>query len=100
MARHSSSTRRRRRSGGSGPAPDLAQVEALATAHPRGAGPLTGRELEVLALVAAGRSNREIAGDLVISERTVARHVANIFTKLDVSSRAAATAHGLKHRLI
>ena len=77
-----------------GAAPDLAQVEALTTAHPRGAGPLTGRELEVLALVAAGRSNREIAGDLVISERTVARHVANIFTKLDVSSRAAATAHG------
>ena len=83
-----------------GAGPDLAQVEALATAHPRGAGPLTSRELEVLALVAAGRSNREIAGDLVISERTVARHVANIFTKLDVSSRAAATAHGLKHRLI
>ena len=100
MARRSSSTRRRRRSGGSGPAPDLAQVEALATAHPRGAGPLTGRELEVLALVAAGRSNREIAGDLVISERTVARHVANIFAKLDVSSRAAATAYGLRHRLI
>ncbi len=100
MARRSSSTRRRRRSGGSGPAPDLAQVDALAAAHPRGAGPLTGRELEVLALVATGRSNREIAGDLVISERTVARHVANIFAKLDVSSRAAATAYGLKHRLI
>ena len=63
-------------------------------------GPLTGRELEVLALVATGRSNREIAGDLLISDRTVARHVANIFVKLDVPSRAAATAHGLKHRLI
>lgn len=83
-----------------GAAPDLAHVEALAIAHPRAAGPLTGRELEVLALVAAGRSNREIAGDLVISERTVARHVANIFTKLDVASRAAATAYGLRHGLI
>ncbi len=53
---------------------------------------LTGRELEVLALVATGRSNREIAGDLFLSERTVARHVSNIFTKIDVSSRSAATA--------
>jgi DNA-binding NarL/FixJ family response regulator len=53
---------------------------------------LTPRELEVLRLVATGRSNRDIAGHLVISEKTVARHVANIFTKIGVSSRAGATA--------
>jgi DNA-binding CsgD family transcriptional regulator len=87
-----------------GAAPDLERLRELdttaAAATATDQGPLTGRELEVLALVAAGRSNREIAGDLVISERTVARHVSNIFVKLDVSSRAAATAYGLKHRLI
>jgi DNA-binding NarL/FixJ family response regulator len=60
---------------------------------------LTARELEVLRLVATGRSNREIAGDLVISEKTVARHVANIFTKLGVSSRSAATAFAYAHDL-
>ena len=54
----------------------------------------------MVALIAAGRSNRQIASALVISERTVARHVSNIFTKLDVSSRAAATAFALKHGLI
>lgn len=83
-----------------GALPDLARLGEQPSATPRDGGALTGRELEVLALVAAGRSNREIAADLVISERTVARHVANIFAKLDVSSRAAATAYGLKHRLI
>jgi DNA-binding NarL/FixJ family response regulator len=54
----------------------------------------------VLRLVAAGRTNRAIAADLVLSEKTVARHVANIFTKLDVSSRAAATAYAYEHGLI
>lgn len=53
---------------------------------------LTTREVEVLQLVATGQSNREIAGALFISEKTVARHISNIFTKLDVSSRSAATA--------
>ena len=56
----------------------------------------------MLELLATGRTNRAIAAELVISEKTVARHVANIFTKLDVTSRAAATAyayeHGLAHR--
>ena len=61
---------------------------------------LTGRELEVLRLVAAGKTNRAIAGELVISEKTVARHVSNIFTKLGLSSRAAATAHAYKHGLV
>ncbi|RBM23849.1 helix-turn-helix transcriptional regulator [Prauserella sp. PE36] len=61
---------------------------------------LTGRELQVLALVAAGRSNREIAGELVISEHTVRRHLQNAFAKLGVSSRAAATTYVVQHHLV
>jgi ATP/maltotriose-dependent transcriptional regulator MalT len=61
---------------------------------------LTTRELEVLRLVAAGRTNREIATALVISERTVARHLQNIFAKLRVSSRTAATAFAFEHELV
>jgi DNA-binding NarL/FixJ family response regulator len=61
---------------------------------------LTGRELQVLRLVAAGKSNREIAEELFISEHTVARHVQNIFAKLAVSSRAAATAFAFSHQLV
>jgi ATP/maltotriose-dependent transcriptional regulator MalT len=53
---------------------------------------LSPREVEVLRLMASGHSNREIASELFLSERTVHRHVSNIFAKLDVSSRAAATA--------
>ena len=64
-----------------------------------GAG-LTGREIEVLRLVATGAKNRTIAGRLRISEKTVARHVSNIFTKLDLSSRAAATAYAYTHKLL
>ena len=60
---------------------------------------LTRREVEVLQLVAAGRSNREIAAELFISERTVHRHVSNILAKLDVPSRAAATAFAYEHGL-
>lgn len=60
---------------------------------------LTAREIEVLRLVAAGKSNRAIAETLVISEKTVARHVSNIFLKLDVSSRSAATAYAYEHGL-
>ena len=67
---------------------------------PERAGGLSDRERQVLALVATGRTNRAIAGDLVISEKTVARHVANIFTKLDVSSRAGATAYAYEHGLV
>ena len=54
----------------------------------------------MLRLVAAGKTNRAIAAELVLSERTVARHVSNIFTKLGVSSRAAATAYAYEHQLI
>jgi ATP/maltotriose-dependent transcriptional regulator MalT len=66
------------------------------TALPAG---LTARELDVLRLVAAGKTNRDIAAELVISEHTVARHLQNIFTKLGVSSRAAATAFAVEHQL-
>ena len=61
---------------------------------------LTAREAEVLALVAAGRSNREIAEALVISHKTVARHLSNIFVKCGLSTRAAATAYAFEHHLI
>jgi DNA-binding NarL/FixJ family response regulator len=61
---------------------------------------LTARELQVLRLVAAGKSNREVAAELVISEHTAARHVQNIFAKLDVSSRAAAGAFAFEHELV
>jgi len=84
-----------------GAAPDLARVAALlGTPAASAAGGLTGREIEVLRLVAAGKTNRAIADDLVISDRTVGRHLSNIFDKLGVSSRAAATAWAYEHALI
>lgn len=61
---------------------------------------LTGREVEVLRLVAAGKTNRSIAADLFLSEKTVARHLSNIFGKLAVPSRAAATAFAYEHQLV
>jgi len=61
---------------------------------------LTAREIQVLVLVAAGKTNREIAMALVVSEHTVRRHLQNIFTKLGVSSRAAATAYAFQHNLV
>jgi DNA-binding NarL/FixJ family response regulator len=61
---------------------------------------LTDRELQVLRLVAAGHTNRSIAAELVLSERTVDRHVSNILAKLRVSSRAAATAFAYEHDLL
>jgi ATP/maltotriose-dependent transcriptional regulator MalT len=83
-----------------GALPDLARVEALARRSETHAHGLTKRELEVLRLVAAGKTNRDIASELVVSEHTVARHVQNIFSKLDVSSRSAATAFAFEHRLV
>lgn len=68
--------------------------------HAAGAGPLTARETEVVRLVAAGLSNRDIAAELFISEKTVARHLSNIFTKLGLASRAAATAYAYRHGLV
>lgn len=82
-------------------APDLAALALLDKAHPTEASHgLTARELEVLRLVAEGLTNKAIAKQLFLSEKTVDRHVSNIFTKLDVSSRAAATAYAYQHRLV
>jgi DNA-binding NarL/FixJ family response regulator len=61
---------------------------------------LTGRELEVLRLIAAGHANKVIAAQLVLSERTVQRHVSNILAKLRVPSRSAATAYAYEHELV
>jgi DNA-binding NarL/FixJ family response regulator len=84
-----------------GAAPHVARVEQLSARRARGtASGLTGRELEVLRLIAAGISNRSIAEKLVLSEKTVARHVSNIFTKLSLSSRSAATAYAYEHNLV
>ncbi len=84
-----------------GAAPDLTRLAARVPNGTRvSAHGLTGREREVLRLVAAGRSNREIAEALVISEHTVARHLQNIFAKLGVSSRTAASAFAHEHDLL
>lgn len=84
-----------------GAAPDLVRLAELApTGVRRAAGGLTGREVQVLALVATGKSNREIAMELVISEYTVRRHLQNVFAKLNVSSRAAATTYAFQHHLL
>jgi DNA-binding CsgD family transcriptional regulator len=79
----------------------VARVDELIAraAAVRGSG-LSRREVEVLRLVANGRTNRDIAEELGISERTVDRHVSNLFAKLDVSTRSAATAYAYEHRLV
>lgn len=84
-----------------GAAPDVARVAELAPGgRPRPDRGLTPRELEVLRRVATGRTNRDIAGELGLSERTVERHLSNIFVKLDVDSRTAATAWAYEHDLL
>ena len=86
---------------GLGAVEDVKRVDWLTRPEPpRDSYGLTTRELEVLRLVAAGKSNREIANELVISDHTVRRHLQNMFRKLGVSSRAAATAFGFQHDLI
>ncbi len=85
-----------------GAAPDLAALDVVA-APARGkasAHGLSARELEVLLLVAAGKTNKIIGAELFVSEKTVDRHVSNIFVKLDVPSRAAATAWAFRHGLV
>jgi DNA-binding NarL/FixJ family response regulator len=79
---------------------DLDRLGAVTGAREEDTHGLTGRELEVLRHVAAGSTNREIAAALVLSEHTVARHVQNIFRKLRVSSRTAATAFAFEHGLV
>jgi DNA-binding CsgD family transcriptional regulator len=84
-----------------GAAADLACVNACLQQKAKLAScPLTDREREVLRLVAAGHTNRRIAESLFISEKTVARHLSNIFTKLDLESRTAATVYALEHKLL
>lgn len=84
-----------------GAAPDLARLGALTSQdsrdRPHG---LTRQELRVLRLVSAGHTNKAIADELVISDRTVDRHVSNILTKLGVRSRSAATAYAYSHQLV
>ena len=76
---------------------DLARLDAAGTGGVHG---LSARELEVLRLVATGKTNREIASALVLSEHTVARHLQNIYAKLNLSSRTAATAYAFEHGLV
>ncbi len=85
-----------------GATPDVELLDRLASTPSRNgqAGGLSPRELEVLRLVATGRTNHAIAAHLVLSERTVARHISNIFAKLGLSSRSAATAYAYEHDLV
>jgi DNA-binding NarL/FixJ family response regulator len=84
-----------------GAEPDIARVDSLSREESsKPDGPLTAREVEVLNLVAGGASNRDIARALGISEKTVARHMSNIFVKLDLSSRSAAAAYAYKHGFV
>lgn len=81
-----------------GAAPDLERLARMVGSQSPGG--LSRRESEVLTLVAAGKTNRAIATELFITEKTVARHVSNIFTKLGLSSRSEATAYAFKHGLV
>ena len=83
-----------------GAALDVACIKATLPSSKGTGGPLTDREMEVLKLVASGMTNRNIATKLYISEKTVARHLSNIFNKLNLESRTAATAYAYDHRLI
>jgi DNA-binding CsgD family transcriptional regulator len=85
-----------------GAAPSLAHLDSLSQNEPGNARMrgLTARELQVLRQVAAGKTNKSIAGELALSERTIDRHVGNIFDKLGVHSRTAAAAYAYQHRLL
>ena len=85
-----------------GAGPDVARVDKLLRRPPKAAPPggLTPRETQILGLIATGASNRSIAKELFLSEKTVARHVANVFLKLGVTSRSAATAYAYEHHLV
>jgi DNA-binding NarL/FixJ family response regulator len=79
----------------------IGRLERIAAGdgRPAASAGLTRREVEVLRLIAAGRSNRQIADELFLSERTVARHVSNILGKLGLANRASATAFAFEHGL-
>jgi DNA-binding NarL/FixJ family response regulator len=80
---------------------DMRDVEALRAARSPERLPcgLTAREAEVLRLVATGLTNKQIGAELSLSSKTITRHLSNIFAKIGVSSRAAATAFAFEHRL-
>ena len=83
-----------------GALPDLAQLEALGRARDAPDNGLTERELQVLRLLATGKTNKAIARELALSEKTVDRHVSNIFGKTGVATRAAATAFAYERKLV
>jgi DNA-binding CsgD family transcriptional regulator len=84
-----------------GAAPDISRIDSRARhASPDHLHGLTPREVQVLRLIATGKTNKAIAAELCVSDRTVDRHVSNIFTKLSLPSRAAATAYAYQHSLI
>ena len=79
--------------------PDVHRVEELLHSTPD-LGPFSAREIEVLKLVTAGKTNHAIAAELFVSERTVHRHISNIFDKLGVHSRTAAASYAIQHHLV
>ncbi len=83
-----------------GARPDVDRTQRLLEGDESVPTPLSEREIEVLGLVAGGNTNREIAEALTVSRHTVARHLSNIFTKIGVTSRAAATAYAYEHELV
>ncbi len=84
-----------------GAEPDIHRIASLTeTAPSEDLHGLTRRELQVLGMVATGKTNKAIASELHLSPKTIDRHLSNIFTKLDVSSRAAATAYAYEHQLL
>ncbi|WP_292178046.1 response regulator transcription factor [Mesorhizobium sp.] len=85
-----------------GATPDVSRVDSLLDIdmRPIEARGLSARELQVLRLIASGKTNKEIANELHLSGKTVDRHVSNIFNKLEVPTRTAATAWAYEHRLI
>jgi DNA-binding CsgD family transcriptional regulator len=82
-----------------GATPDAVLVDGLGRGAAGNSG-LSPRELEVIRLLATGTTNHAIAAQLCLSEKTVARHVSNIFGKLNVGSRTAAAAYAFEHRLV
>jgi DNA-binding NarL/FixJ family response regulator len=83
-----------------GAVPEATRVDRLGGRGPAGSSVLSPRELDVVRLLAAGRSNQAIAAELFLSEKTVARHVSNILGKLGVGSRTAAAAYAFEHGLV